>query len=310
MNEENRVKYRGIIKAVGNDPLLIFDIDSTLYPGHLNIEKMIMDEILRYLIRKMNMSEECVRERLYELNQKYGLASLGIQSEIESVEVGFYSKYISKVFEYENYIKPDSVLRNLLNSINIRKICFTNADSISAVRILKRLGVFECFEAVITIDSFERRFICKPQVEAYKFVEDVYGIGCGCGGVVSVSSIHLNRCGSDKGDCGECNSKCNGSDHNDNNDNNNSINSINNNDNINNNNSINNINNKIKQSQKNVLFFDDSTKNIYQANAIGWQTVHINDAYKYIGDTIKEVVNTALIRMVEENVEGMNVEIK
>ncbi|OMO91200.1 hypothetical protein COLO4_18546 [Corchorus olitorius] len=50
-------------------------------------------------------------------------------------------------------LKPDPVLRNLLVSMPIRKVIFTNADKNHALRVLERLGLEDCFEGIICFET-------------------------------------------------------------------------------------------------------------------------------------------------------------
>uniref|UniRef100_A0A8R7U3I5 Uncharacterized protein n=1 Tax=Triticum urartu TaxID=4572 RepID=A0A8R7U3I5_TRIUA len=49
--------------------------------------------------------------------------------------------------------KPDWVLRNILLSLPICKLVFTNGDNLHASRAQKRLGIEECFEGVLCFET-------------------------------------------------------------------------------------------------------------------------------------------------------------
>ncbi|KAA8518916.1 hypothetical protein F0562_016310 [Nyssa sinensis] len=53
---------------------------------------------------------------------------------------------------YEN-LKPDPVLKTLLLSLPIRKVIFTNADKVHALKALRRLGLEDCFEGIICFET-------------------------------------------------------------------------------------------------------------------------------------------------------------
>lgn len=50
-------------------------------------------------------------------------------------------------------IEPNNKLRNLLNKIKQRKIIFTNSDKNHAVKVLKKLGLEDCFEEMICFET-------------------------------------------------------------------------------------------------------------------------------------------------------------
>nr|CAD1833688.1 unnamed protein product [Ananas comosus var. bracteatus] len=49
-------------------------------------------------------------------------------------------------------IKPDPILRNLLLSLPICKVIFTNGDKVHVSKALKRLGLEDCFEGIICFE--------------------------------------------------------------------------------------------------------------------------------------------------------------
>ncbi|KAK4583636.1 hypothetical protein RGQ29_026389 [Quercus rubra] len=77
-------------------------------------------------------------------------------------------KSICKIFDlgnllvYNNYgttmaglrnLKPDPVMRSLLLSLPYRKVIFTNADKVHAVKVLNKLGLEDCFEGIICFET-------------------------------------------------------------------------------------------------------------------------------------------------------------
>ncbi|CAM8973777.1 unnamed protein product [Rhodiola kirilowii] len=73
-------------------------------------------------------------------------------------------------------LKPDPVLRSLLISMPQRKIIFTNADQTHVAKVLKKMGLEDCFEGVICFETLNpackngNKILCKPSVEAMKAV--------------------------------------------------------------------------------------------------------------------------------------------
>ncbi|CAH8366133.1 unnamed protein product [Eruca vesicaria subsp. sativa] len=50
-------------------------------------------------------------------------------------------------------LKPDPVLRNIILSLPIRKVVFTNADKAHAAKIIARLGLEDSFERIISFET-------------------------------------------------------------------------------------------------------------------------------------------------------------
>ncbi|KAJ1394420.1 HAD-like superfamily [Sesbania bispinosa] len=102
---------------------LLFDLDDTLYPLRSGIAKACLQNIKDYMVEK-----------------------LGIEpSKIDDF-------FVHGRLPYDN-LKPDPVLRNLLLSLPYRKLIFTNADKVHAVKALSRLGLEDCFEGIICFET-------------------------------------------------------------------------------------------------------------------------------------------------------------
>ncbi|MBA0654975.1 hypothetical protein Goklo_021875, partial [Gossypium klotzschianum] len=60
--------------------------------------------------------------------------------------------YVHGRLPYEN-LKPDPSLKSLLQTLPLRKIIFTNADKVHAVKALTKLGLEDCFEGIICFET-------------------------------------------------------------------------------------------------------------------------------------------------------------
>jgi putative hydrolase of the HAD superfamily len=65
----------------------------------------------------------------------------------------------------DRHLQHDEALGRMLESLDLRKIIFTNADAKHARRVLARLGILHCFESIIDIHMLE--FVNKPHRRAY-----------------------------------------------------------------------------------------------------------------------------------------------
>lgn len=64
-------------------------------------------------------------------------------------------------------LRPDPILRNLLQSMPQPKYIFTNADKIHAAVVLKKLGVEDMFEGILCFETFNTHCaIAKERREA------------------------------------------------------------------------------------------------------------------------------------------------
>ncbi|KAF5141413.1 pyrimidine 5 -nucleotidase [Vairimorpha ceranae] len=80
--------------------------------------------------------------------------------------------------DYNRFLKEDTKLKKCLESIPVRKWCFTNAMEYRAKKVLNCLDLTDTFEGVICRDNkcFYGTVMRKPQEQVYKFVEELLQI--------------------------------------------------------------------------------------------------------------------------------------
>ncbi|XP_052206125.1 uncharacterized protein C24B11.05-like isoform X2 [Diospyros lotus] len=64
-----------------------------------------------------------------------------------------YHSYVHGRLPYDDILKPDPVLKYLLQSLPIRKVIFSNANKEHVDQVLGRLGLKECFDQVICFET-------------------------------------------------------------------------------------------------------------------------------------------------------------
>lgn len=175
MNRTSMEKYRGIIRPVDGETMVVCDIDSTLYHRSSGLEDHIRSILVEYLCTLVPTRAEAVAlKKRYD--RVYGLTVYGILTEQKDAAADFYEQHISSAIDYEKYLRKDGRLKSILDGLACRKICFTNADVTHARNVLHTLGLTECFEAVVTIDTHTPRFIHKPRRESYEFVSELFRV--------------------------------------------------------------------------------------------------------------------------------------
>lgn len=164
-NKNINIKVKNIKK-----PLLLFDIDGTLYNDITYNYGMHWKNALEKLFQLLNKSFSLDQYMSY--NKKYGLAFKGYFVE----NIVTYSDYL-KFLEFLpfNIFKENSELLNYLTSLENSKWCFTNACHIHSKNILTKLGIENVFEYIFVCDYSNHIPVHKPMIEAYKFIENVAG---------------------------------------------------------------------------------------------------------------------------------------
>ncbi|KAK8693729.1 hypothetical protein V6N13_071299 [Hibiscus sabdariffa] len=163
---------------------LLFDMDDTLYPLSLGVNLACRKNIEEFMLQYLNIEESEVPRMCLELYREYGTTMAGLKALGYEFDNDEFHAYVHGRLPYEK-IRPDPVLRNLLLSMPQRKIIFTNADKAHAQRVLKRLGLEDCFEGIICFETLnpplepadrtdassvcsKLPILCKPSLEAFK----------------------------------------------------------------------------------------------------------------------------------------------
>ena len=151
---------------------IFFDLDSTLYPESCGLWQAIRERIDQYLELRMGFPIEQIPTMRQEFLIKHGttLRGLQIHYDIDPID---YLKYVHDL-PLKNYLRPDPYLRKMLLSIPHRRWVFTNSDAPHANRVMKILGITDCFEGMV--DVLAMHPLCKPQPAAYTFALEHAGV--------------------------------------------------------------------------------------------------------------------------------------
>ncbi|PIN03045.1 Haloacid dehalogenase-like hydrolase [Handroanthus impetiginosus] len=131
---------------------LLFDLDDTLYPLSSGLATSVLKNIQDYMIEKLGIEESKIPDLCNLLYKNYGTTMAGLRAIGYDFDYDEYHSFVHGRLPYEN-LKPDPVLRSLLLSLPIRKVIFTNADKIHAIKVLRRLCLEDCFEGIICFET-------------------------------------------------------------------------------------------------------------------------------------------------------------
>lgn len=143
---------------------LFFDLDDTLYSNKNGLWLAIRERMSDYMAEKLGMPVEIIPELRRRYFTTYGTTLRGLQMH-HQVDVDDYLAYVHDL-PLEKFIRPEPGLRALLIGLSQQRFIFTNADAEHAKRVLKILGIQDCFDGIIDVRLLE--FACKPEVEAYE----------------------------------------------------------------------------------------------------------------------------------------------
>nr|DAD19518.1 TPA_asm: hypothetical protein HUJ06_020981 [Nelumbo nucifera] len=162
---------------------LLFDLDDTLYSSKVGIGEACKRNIEEFLVKKCGFPEDKASSLRVELFKTYGSSLAGLRALGYDIDTDDYHGFVHGRLPYET-IKPNPQLRNLLRTINQRKIIFTNSDRNHAIKVLDRLGLQDCFDQIICFETLnpnlskssrpdEFPVVLKPSINAMKIAIDV-----------------------------------------------------------------------------------------------------------------------------------------
>jgi len=152
--------------------IIFFDLDSTLYPESNGLWKAIRERIDLYLSVRMGWSPEDIPKIRHKLFMDHGTTLKGLQINY-GVNPNEYLEFVHNI-PLDDYLAPDPMLREILLNIPTRRWVFTNADKAHADRVLKILGIQDCFEGLI--DVWVMHPFVKPMKESYEFAMSLTGV--------------------------------------------------------------------------------------------------------------------------------------
>ncbi|XP_047307052.1 suppressor of disruption of TFIIS-like [Impatiens glandulifera] len=131
---------------------LLFDLDDTLYPSSSRLSDACGQNIQDFMVEKLGIDRTKTSDIGNLLYTNYGTTMEGLKAIGYDFDYDEYYSFVHGKLPYEN-LKPDPILRNLLISLPIRKVIFTNADKVHATKVLNRLGLEDCFDGFISFET-------------------------------------------------------------------------------------------------------------------------------------------------------------
>jgi putative hydrolase of the HAD superfamily len=144
----------------------LFDLDNTLYPQSCGLMNEIGNRINRFMVERLGIGPEEVSQRRDAFLKSHG-TTLNALRRFYEVDPDEFLDFVHKI-DLTEYLNYEPSLDQMLSSLDIQKIIFTNADAPHARRVLSRLGVLRHFEAILDIHFLE--FVNKPHSRAYRKV--------------------------------------------------------------------------------------------------------------------------------------------
>ena len=154
-------------------PVILFDLDNTLYTEESGIFDLIDQRMSEWLITRLNVPESEVLDFRKKYFLQYGTTLRGLMLH-HNVDPMDFLRFVHDV-PVNEFLSVDLELRRVLENVQSRKIIFTNSDEAHSNRILDALGVRDLFEKIFDIEAMG--FIPKPNPESYEAVLNYSRVG-------------------------------------------------------------------------------------------------------------------------------------
>jgi pyrimidine and pyridine-specific 5'-nucleotidase len=154
-------------------PVFFFDIDNCLYPRNRKVHDIMQELIDRFFIKHLSLSAADALMLHQKYYKEYGLAIEGLYRHHKILPLEF-NREVDDALPLDDILKPDLELRYLLQKFDRRKVkmwLFTNAHITHGQRVVKLLGVEDCFEGITYCDYAAKELLCKPQREMFEKAE-------------------------------------------------------------------------------------------------------------------------------------------
>lgn len=171
---------------------LLFDVDDTLYPLSSGISAECTKNIIDYMITKLGIDEDKVPVMCAQLYKEYGTTMAGLRAVGYDFDYDDYHSFVHGRLPYD-WLKTDHTLKNLLHSVPIRKVIFSNGNEAHVAKVLSRLGLEDCFEDIVCFETLnptkkseepenscdelpKTPILCKPFENAFEQAFKIAGI--------------------------------------------------------------------------------------------------------------------------------------
>ena len=159
------------MKEFKNIKNIIFDCDGVLYKDLDAVFGQVSKRMSEYISRKLNVDLKKAKElqRNYFHQYNTSLNGLMIHHKIDPHE---FLEYVHDI--NLDFLKKDTVLREELLKLDVKKFVYTNGSRDHVNNITKHLGIDDLFDGVF--DIVDGQFIPKPQIEPFKVLIKKFAI--------------------------------------------------------------------------------------------------------------------------------------
>lgn len=154
-------------------PVFYFDIDNCLYPKSRKVHDHMQRLIDDFFIKHLGLTAEDALMLHQKYYKDYGLAIEGL-AQHHKIDPLVFNREVDDALPLDDILSPDLELRALLEAFDRTKVklwLFTNAHVTHGTRVIKLLGVEDCFEGITYCDYAAEKLVPKPRAEMFEKAE-------------------------------------------------------------------------------------------------------------------------------------------
>ena len=143
---------------------VLFDLDETMYPTETGVMDLIGERINEYMSLHLGIHPDEVAALRGAYYERYGTTGRGLYLHY-GMDVHDYFEFVHDL-PLDDLLEPDPRLDEMLGSLDLQKVIFTNATAEHARRVLQVLQVEQHFDLIVGIKELE--YLPKPDMRAYR----------------------------------------------------------------------------------------------------------------------------------------------
>ena len=141
----------------------VFDLDNTLYPAENNLFSQVDKRMGEFIAQRFSLAPDAAKRLQKTYFRKYGTTLRGLMTEHDVLPEDF----LNYVHDIDfNVLEENNVLKTALNSLEGRKIIYTNASCDYAQKVVEKIGLGGIFDGIFDIKSAD--FAPKPEADSYQ----------------------------------------------------------------------------------------------------------------------------------------------
>lgn len=149
----------------------VFDMDDTLYPREQGLMGLVQGRINAFMIDAVGLPEAEAKVLQRQFLNEHGTTLAGLMANY-AIDA---DQFLREVHDVPlDSVEPNPELEGMLKGLPGRKFVLTNGARFHAARVLKHIGIADCFDGVFAIEDMD--LTPKPAPATFRRFLDRFGI--------------------------------------------------------------------------------------------------------------------------------------